>query len=221
MGACPPCRGWRGGERSTGAYTARKIFEARPAPGTRQSGPPLPAMCWPSQVLPGGRCRGRGPWGFCCWGIWALGLGAGGWKGQLGSWPHSCCQPKIPLGRVLQGLQVGDPPPVLVTVVTHRWGSSSPWRVVGLGMRPEPSRLPVLSSPPEIAPRDRPARAAAAQSVSPPVPTLSLSRGLGGPSGSGTGRDAAGWSGDAGGLACVPCLQDLSPSSVSYKHHEQ
>lgn len=61
-----------------GAYTGRKIFEARPAPGTQQAGPPLPAMCMPSQVLLGGHCCGRGPWGFCCWGIWAS-----GWEGGL------------------------------------------------------------------------------------------------------------------------------------------
>lgn len=84
---------------------------------------------------------------------------------------------------------------------------------MGLGMWTELSRLLALSSRPEIAPWGRPVQAAAALSVSTPVPTLSLSRRLGGPSGGGVGRDAAEWSKDTVRLARVPYLQDLSPAA--------
>lgn len=104
---------------------------------------------------------------------------------------------------------MGDP----WSLVAHWWRSSRAWRAVGLGMWTELSRLPALSSRPEIAPRGRPVRAAAAPSVSPPVPTLSLSRGLGGPSGGGVGRDAVEWSKDMVRLARAPYLQDLSPAA--------
>lgn len=57
LGAFPPSKGK--GECTTSAYTAWKIFEARPAPGTRQAGPLLPAMCWPRRCCRGATTSGR------------------------------------------------------------------------------------------------------------------------------------------------------------------
>lgn len=114
LGAFPRSKGR--GECTTGAYTARKIFEARPAPGTRQAGPPLPAMCRPRRCCRGATAAGGDLGDSVSGGFGLQGRREGGYLCvELSSWPQSCHQPNIPLGRVQEGC---------------RWGISHP-RVTG------------------------------------------------------------------------------------------
>lgn len=95
------------GECTTGAYTAWKIFEARPAPGTRQARPPLPAMCRPRRCCRGATTAGGGLGDFVSGGfglqgvmcVWSSAPGPIPATSQIHSWVgcHS--------------VQVGDLPP--------------------------------------------------------------------------------------------------------------
>lgn len=206
LGAFPPCTGR--GECTTGAYTAWKIFEARPAPGTRQAGPLLPAMCRPRRCCRGATTSGgdlgdfvsgrfglqRGREGIC---VWSSAPGPVPATRQTYSWVG--CN---------RGAGGGSPTPQS-PLVAHQWGSNS---LVWCGSGNVAGAF--LAASVDLTPRNRPPEPTCAGSscprVSPPVPTLSLSRDLGGlSSGRAGGRDVrcnrgTGW------LACVLYLWGCS-----------
>lgn len=158
--ASPP--GWGGARRRR--LSSTENIRGTSSSGTRPAGPPLPAMCGPR------RCR-WGPGGdFVAGGFGGRpGSSAAPAPGALRSWPHSCRRTKISPGRAAGGGAGGAPHTTLTPLSLPGWGCG-PRRAVGLGMQPEPSRLPALSSGPEIAPWVRPARAAAAPAR--PLPHL-------------------------------------------------
>lgn len=106
-----------GGKCSTAAYTAWKIFEARPAPGTQQARPPLPAMCRPSQVLLGATAAGGDRGGDFVAGGFGLWSGRGMWRGSWAPGPIPTASQKYRwlgcYGGAGEGtLQVTGGPPV-------------------------------------------------------------------------------------------------------------
>lgn len=173
LGAFPPGKGR--GECTTGAYTAWKIFEARPSPRHPAGRTPAASHVPASQVLPGGHHFRRESWGFCFCGIWASGK-----VGAVFVCGAQLLAPFLLPAKHTPGWGAGGGPPTPQSLVAHQWGSNSlVWYGSGNVARA------FLAASVDLTPRNSPpeptcAGSSSCPNVSPPVPTLSLSRDLGG-----------------------------------------